>query len=454
MFILVCLCLWLTNSLLAVRTPNGLRRPAGFVWPALISLLLVWQADLLLPWQRLLTTSVGLLFVIKAVVLLSKFSKDELAQTPKLGLLLYLSLWPGVDPLPLLSSTAPVVEDGRRFARGLHYMLGGLITAVSTAAFLPFFGTIAGWLGLASLLMIVHFGYADMLTTLMRLAGWNVNPLFNEPLKSTSLRDFWSKRWNLAFVEMDKILFFDWLKKRFGAKGAVFGVFVVSGILHDFCISYSAGGGWGWPTLYFIVQGLAVLLESRFIKRSTPKIISRLWTWAWLLLPLPWLFTPQFRGIFIVPLFQSLHGIFAINDLSWYLSSALWVAAAGHFGTTAAGLQVPYRLNWKDELSRVSPFNRKIFLNYAAYVGLIILAFGGGSLWLHDEIMRGEKAALFLCGLISCFWALRLAVDYFWFGEEDWPKGPLFVIGHACLNMLFLFMTTVYTAIVFWHWLS
>lgn len=451
MFLAIVLLFWTANAAIAIYAPDRMRHTLRLVLPLAVIGGLAWFADTLVPWQKLLATTLGLLTVIKSTVLLHLYQRRQLKARSKLGLLAYLTIWPGVDPEPLKQRTA-VEEEGTRFTRGLFFMLGGTAVALATACFWPAIGpTVGGWLGLASLLMIVHFGYADMLTTLIRLAGWNTNPLFNEPLKSTSLRDFWSNRWNLAFVEMDRILFLKGLRNLLGVRAAVFGVFLISGLLHDLCISYSSGGGWGLPTIYFILHGFAVLAEGLVLGKKAPKAVQIAWTWAWLLLPLPLLFTAQFRGAFIEPLFQSLHVLVTAHSAEWYLSAALWIGAIGHFCTFGAGFQVPFRLNWREELSRVSPFNRKIFLNYAAYVGLMIFAFGSGTILLHDEMMRGERAALFLCGVITCFWAVRLLVDYFWFGSDDWPKGALFVIGHACLNTLFLFLTGTYLAVILWH---
>jgi len=62
--------------------------------------------------------------------------------------------------------------------------------------------------------------------------------------------------------------------------------------LHDLLLSVPVGAGYGLPTAYFLLQGGLVLAERRW------KISGRLWTWFWILAPIPLLFHPAFvRGI-------------------------------------------------------------------------------------------------------------------------------------------------------------
>ena len=107
---------------------------------------------------------------------------------------------------------------------------------------------------------------------------------------------------------------------------------------------------------------------------------------------------------------------------SWF-RLALTLAAIAHFCVLMAGVQVPRRLEWGTELPKLSNFNRKLFTVYLGYIGGLIVSFGALTLWLREEMLRGDRAALALAGLIGLFWATRVVVDATYFSHDDWPKG-------------------------------
>jgi hypothetical protein len=130
------------------------------------------------------------------------------------------------------------------------------------------------------------------------------------------------------------------------------------------------------------------------------------------------------------------------------LSSALWLAGLGHFCVLVASFQVPARLGWKTDLAKLTPFNRKLMWTYGGFTVLTILAFGILTLALHSELLRGDRAALGLAGFIGIYWSARIAVDALYFRHSDWPKGVLFVVGHALLTTLFLGLAATYLGLL------
>ena len=137
-----------------------------------------------------------------------------------------------------------------------------------------------------------------------------------------------------------------------------------------------------------------------------------------------------------------------VNDL---FSLSLWLAGIGHFGVLGASFQVPARLEWATDLAKLKSLNRKLMWTYGGFTVLTIMAFGALTLGLHDEMLRGDRAALGLALFIGIYWACRIGVDAFYFEHSDWPQGRMFVIGHFALTSLFTALTSVYLGLFVWH---
>jgi alginate O-acetyltransferase complex protein AlgI len=129
----------------------------------------------------------------------------------------------------------------------------------------------------------------------------------------------------------------------------------------------------------------------------------------------------------------------------------MWLAGLGHFVILFASFQVPARLRWKEDLAKLMPFNRKLLWVQSSFTVITIIAFGTLTLILHNELLRGDRAALGLAAFIGTYWTARISVDAFYFSHEDWPKGRLFVIGHFLLTSLFLFLAGSYWGLLAWQ---
>lgn len=249
----------------------------------------------------------GSFFGILLLAKIGAYARSAAKPRSFAGLALYFLAWPGVDPAPFEKKKVETKSSNRRLlVRGLAMAGFGLALIIALTAALPSLPEgIAGWLGLFSLLITLHLGLTDALTDLFRKAGWPVGRLFVDPLVSVSLKEFWGRRWNMAFTQMSKLLFFPILRRRFGVKVSVLGVFAISGLLHEAVISFPAGSGWGTPFLYFFVHGVFVLVEPRVLAVLGPnRLLHRAWVYAAVLAPLPLLFHSGFRGSVIVPFFS------------------------------------------------------------------------------------------------------------------------------------------------------
>jgi len=396
------------------------------------------------PAARLAASSLLFLYAIKSAVLLTSAPQRPNALT-WLDRAIYMTVWPGMDPERLSRRLPPPAETARTFAHGLVLTLVGVGCTGLIALGTPYLTSATiGWLGIGALLLTVHFGFSGILASLLWLSGRPVRPLFDRPFASASLSDFWSRRWNLPFVDMDRKLFMPVLLRWMPLRTAVIAIFLISGLLHEMAISYPAGGGWGGPMIYFAIQAIGVVGERKL------RLKSRLATWIWILLPLPLLFHEAFRSSLIVPLFDCLHGVFTSRSLGWYVNLVLWSLPVMQISVLMASYQVPKRLNWHEELARLSPFNRKLMWTYAIFIVTTVISFAGLTLGLHNSFMKGETAAIGLAGFMSGFWILRLVFDTVYYKTEDWPEGIDLQVGHALLNALFVYLVLGYGVVAVW----
>jgi alginate O-acetyltransferase complex protein AlgI len=391
------------------------------------------------PAVRFALASVGGILALKAVTLLTR------RRPPGAGLPAFVFAWPGVVPDSFCARRAAQIIDSGRFLGAWARMSLGAASVIVLAVYAPHIpGEILGFAGIVALLLTVHLGIGDVLPWLLRWAGFGVPLLFDRPWAARSLGEFWGRRWNLAFVEMNQRLFLRPLHRHLGKSGARFAVFAVSGLLHEAALSFPAGGGWGLPLGYFLLQGTLVAIEERF------RIVNRAWTWFWLLAPAPWLFHEPFRRALILPFYRWLHAFIAQNTLSSYLSYALYAAAIGHLLILIASFQAPSRLGWKQDIAKLTRFNQKIFWVYGLYILLCIVSFAAVTWRLHDEFVAGEPAARCVAAFIATFWTIRVLVDLFWYDHRDWPQGNAMITGHALLTSLFCTLATVYWFAALW----
>ena len=451
------LCVFYAAALIGVWQLCGpWRRIAATALPlgAVAALLLL--SRWLEPLERLLLSTVWLLGLLKCAVALRR-ERAELRGFSRLGLALYFWVWPGLEMRPFArrvtrSGAAHSANGadrangaaGAELMRGALCAVAGLALLVALSWNAPRLGfEFTTWGALAALMLAVHLGVGAILPWVVRQCGFEVGALFRAPERADSPSDFWSRRWNVPFIEMDRLLFLRPLRRCLGARGAVLGVFAVSGLLHELGISYPAQGGWGGPLLYFLVQGVTVV--------STPKLprwAARGLAWVAVLLPLPLLFGAPFRAAFVEPLVQNLRDLLHLRPFDWYFSLALWLGGAGHFVILLASFQVPKQLNWASDLARLSRFNRKVFWTYGGFIAGTIVAFGWLALFLHGELLRGQRSAVAIALFIGAFWTARLLTDFFYFGSQDWPRGARFEAGHVALTLLFGALATLFGVVV------
>ncbi len=228
----------------------------------------------------------------------------------------YFLAWPGLDAETFLQEGSHVRCSLCRSAEwltGVASLTTGIaLLFVVARTISPSHAYGVGWMGMIGLVLILHFGVFHLISCSWRTIGVPARPLMDRPLISTSLGEFWGRRWNTAFRDLTYGLLYRPCASWLGPPWGIAAGFLFSGAIHDLVISVPARGGYGGPTLYFAVQGAAMVIErSPFghqigLGSGWP---GRLFTAAVLISPLGLLFHRPFVTGIVVPFMRALGAI-------------------------------------------------------------------------------------------------------------------------------------------------
>ncbi|KAL2495566.1 Acyl-CoA--sterol O-acyltransferase 1 [Forsythia ovata] len=139
------------------------------------------------------------------------------------------------------------------------------------------------------------------------LLGAELEPQFNEPYLSTSLQDFWGRRWNLMVSRILRptvyVPVLIWSTNILGRKWAplpaIMSTFVVSALIHELIFYYLGRVNPTWEVTWFFLLHGACLMAEIAVKKSVkgrlhlPRIIATIFTVGFAMITGFWLFFPQ-----------------------------------------------------------------------------------------------------------------------------------------------------------------
>ncbi|XVE51015.1 hypothetical protein DITRI_Ditri02bG0004200 [Diplodiscus trichospermus] len=158
----------------------------------------------------------------------------------------------------------------------------------------------------------IYFGLEIILAMAAALArgllGLELERQFNEPFLSTSLQDFWGRRWNIMVTSILRPTVYEpilnmgtrLVGRKWAPIPAVFGTFVVSALMHELIFYYLGRVRPTWEiTCFFLLHGACLMAEIALKKTlgykwRLPRVVSTPLTVGFVMLTGFWLFFPQF----------------------------------------------------------------------------------------------------------------------------------------------------------------
>ncbi len=306
------------------------RRWPGWIALIVLPLLALLVRDHVAPWVFMWLMAAAIFFGCKLLTFLR--ARRQVAGVRVGRVLGYLFLWPGMDAERFLRSPASETPEQKLISRAFKELCGKMPdradrtralphkrakTAVATAKILLgtvlLFGLarlapyplVTGWIGMIGMILVFHFGIFALLVIAWRADGLDVRPIMDAPLKSTTLGEFWGRRWNGPFNQLAFEIVFRPVARSTDPILGIIVAFLASGLIHELVISLPARAGYGLPAAYFLVQGCGVIIQHR-VTRIRRGIAGRLFTVLVVAVPAFWLFHPPFVRNVILPFMKAI----------------------------------------------------------------------------------------------------------------------------------------------------
>jgi hypothetical protein len=107
----------------------------------------------------------------------------------------------------------------------------------------------------------------------------------------------------------------------------------------------------------------------------------------------------------------------------------------------AANIVLPGKLRYRENIAKLSPIVRQVFVVHAVYIALVLVFFGLLCLLFAGELAGGSALGRFLSGFLAVFWSLRVGIQLFYYDpqvkRENFGAHLAFTATFICLAVVF-----------------
>jgi hypothetical protein len=93
----------------------------------------------------------------------------------------------------------------------------------------------------------------------------------------------------------------------------------------------------------------------------------------------------------------------------------LWLAGFVQVAIAFANLFLPKKLHYQDNLSKVSPIIRQVFVVHSVYIVGVVLLFAAVTFGFAGELASGHGLGRFLAAAMALFWLCRAPVQLLYY---------------------------------------
>ena len=128
------------------------------------------------------------------------------------------------------------------------------------------------------------------------------------------------------------------------------------------------------------------------------------------------------------------------------LLTILWLAALVQILIAATNFYLPRKLKYQENLERVAPIIRQIFVVHSVYIVGVLVLFAALTFGFADELASGHGLGRFLAAGICVFWLFRAPVQLLYYDASLRRTNRL---GDIAFTAAAIFLTVAYGAAAF-----
>lgn len=124
-------------------------------------------------------------------------------------------------------------------------------------------------------------------------------------------------------------------------------------------------------------------------------------------------------------------------------SDLVFLTGLSQLANIPAMIMAPKMLGWKEDLGKLQPINRNIFMVLGIGMSLIIVSSGVVVMVGRDEMLNGSLLGVSFACFLALVWTYRGLIQIFLY-TRIWPGGRIGKVSHLGLSVLFVFQALVY----------
>lgn len=121
----------------------------------------------------------------------------------------------------------------------------------------------------------------------------------------------------------------------------------------------------------------------------------------------------------------------------------LWLAGFVQIAIASANFFLPRKLKYRENLERVAPIIRQVFVVHSVYIVGVLLLFTALTLGFAPEMASGHGLGRFLAAGIAVFWLFRAPVQLLYYDASLRRTNRL---GDVAFTAAAIFLTVAYGA--------